>query len=337
MPLYTQSLIEFYKKKSDTGDERYMRQIAILVALVIIITAVLAEAYYIYHGEPEPSPTAAPHRVLFIKGSDTLAPVVSALAQAFMNTNPNTTIIVQSGHSAAGIQALTNKEADFIDSSRSMTPDELNAAKANGVNVSEFVLSLDAIAFFVNADNSASRMSFSDLASIYSGNTLSWKKYTNQNSAIVPIVPPATSGTYTFFQDTVLPKSDHGPNLQTIDDYAQIVNAIKSNDTAIAFAGVAYVRNAQGDLRQGLKTLSIASTSHDAYVSPLDEQAVRSGRYPLSRLLYQYTNAIPDQTSLAGQFLRFEFSDIGQGIIKGMGYYTANPDQIAQDKAKLGI
>lgn len=314
-----------------------MRQITILVALVIVIVAVLVGAYHIYSRDPGTSRMAIPHRVLFIKGSDTLAPVVSALAQAFMNTHPNTTIIVQSGHSAAGIQALINKQADFIDSSRSMTPDELNSAKAHGVNVSEFVLSLDAIAFFVNANNPATQMSFSDLASIYSGKTVSWKKYNNQSTDIVPIVPPATSGTYSFFQDTVLPNINHGADLQTIDDYAQIVNEIKSDDAAIAFAGVAYVRDAQGNVRPGLRALSIASTSRDAYVSPLDEQAVRSGRYPLSRSLYQYTNAIPDPTSLAGQFLRFEFSDIGQSIIKSMGYYTANADQIAQDKAKLGI
>lgn len=315
----------------------YMRQVLTLTAVAVAIAGILL-ATYIYSKKAElPStPSTAPHRVLVIKGSDTLVPMVSELARAFMNSHPNTTIVVQSGHSAAGIQALIDKQVDFIDSSRPMNAKEVASAKTAGLQVQEFVLALDAVAVIVNPNNTLTNLSFKDLGSIYATNGPSWKKYNGQDATIRVISPPDVSGTNTFFHDTVMGTSSFSGATQYIENFAEIVAAVNSDKNAIAYVGVGYARDAKGEVRPGLKVLSIGTSTRNL-VSPLDETLVRSGRYPLARPLYQYTATLPDKDSLAGEFLRFELSDQGQGIIRSMGFYTANPDRLSQDRTLLGI
>ena len=56
-----------------------------------------------------------------------------------------------------------------------------------------------------------------------------------------------------------------------------------------------------------------------AAISPLDAMAVRAGRYPIARPLYQFTSSPP--TGLLRDFLRFELSAAGEAILDEMGFY----------------
>ena len=107
-----------------------------------------------------------------------------------------------------------------------------------------------------------------------------------------------------------------------------VAQAVAKNKNAIGYIGIGY-------LRDGVKPLNIASKKGSAYVSPLDQEAVEDGRYPLTRPLYQYTNGMPVVGSLAYNFLKFELSDKGENITRRAGYYPPNTEDKANNDEKF--
>ena len=90
---------------------------------------------------------------IIIKGSTTVLPVAQAAAEVFMEKNPGVKISVQGGGSGVGIASLLDKTTDIADSSRKIKPEEIEKARAAGVNPNEIAIALDGIAVIVHPTN----------------------------------------------------------------------------------------------------------------------------------------------------------------------------------------
>ena len=69
-----------------------------------------------------------------LKGSDTVLPLAQAEAEEFMTENSEKSVTVTGGGSGVGITALIDGEVDIATASREMKAEEIEAAKANGIN-----------------------------------------------------------------------------------------------------------------------------------------------------------------------------------------------------------
>ena len=92
------------------------------------------------------------------KGSDTIVNLALAWAETYQSERPDVSIAVTGGGSGTGIAALINGTVDIANASRQIKTEEIDEAKANGVEPVEHVIARDAIAVIVNPENSISEL-----------------------------------------------------------------------------------------------------------------------------------------------------------------------------------
>jgi len=109
---------------------------------------------------------------------------------------------------------------------------------------------------------------------------------------------------------------------------------VLADEAAIGYSGVGYVVDkATGKPMKGLKVILIAKDDKAEGFSPLDKEAVESGKYPISRGLYQSTNGKPSADIAA--FLQFELGPEGQKIAEREGFYPVGGKYLQENAKNL--
>jgi len=238
-------------------------------------------------------------------------------------------IAVTGGGSGTGIAALINGKTDIANSSRPMKEKELELARDRGVDVFYTLFAVDALAIIVNDENPINSLSTAELGDIFRGDKENWSLVGGNDMEISLYGRQNNSGTYVFFRDNFL-KSDYSPEAKQMNGNAQIVEGVKADKSAIGYVGLGYVVKEDGSLVKGLKILSVNSEGDSAAVSPLKKENITSGKYPITRPLYQFTNGRP--TGKALDFILFELSSEGQQLVSEEGYYPLTKEHIATNR-----
>ncbi|MBP9773316.1 MAG: PstS family phosphate ABC transporter substrate-binding protein [Candidatus Peribacteraceae bacterium] len=270
---------------------------------------------------------------LVIKGSDTEVQLVSNLAEAFGAKNPGSDISVTGGGSATGIASLLNEEIDLANSSRAVSQEEKETAAKKGLTLHEFILAKDGLSVIVHPSNKLASFTLQQLSDIYSGTVKNWKDLGGKDAPIVLYGRQSTSGTYKFFRDTVV-KKDYASDMRNMEGSQAIVDAVKTDVNGIGYVGVGYIKDETEKPRTDIAIIPV-QTADGTPVSPLDEAAVKSGKYPIARDIYQYFSASPKQNALLTSFLVYEASPEGQEIIKKAGFYTLSQQAADANTALL--
>lgn len=253
---------------------------------------------------------------LQVKGSDTMVNLSQAWAEEFMRKNPDLFIAVTGGGSGTGLAALISGTCDVANSSRRMKDRERALAEKKGVHPAEFKPALDGIAVVVNPKNPVSRLAMEELAGIFAGKIKNWKDVGGKDAKIVILSREVNSGTHVYFKERVLRRGDpnareeFSPEALLLPSSQAIADEVTQNDAAIGYYGMGYLSPAQ-------KALSVAGDKNSEYAAPTVQNVV-SGRYPISRPLYLYTNGEPRGAVKA--FLDFIFSAEGQEVVSKMDF-----------------
>ena len=266
--------------------------------------------------------------MLQIKGSDTLINLVQRLAEVYMEKNPGKAIAVTGGGSGTGISALINGKCDIANASRLMKSKEVEMAVGAGVTPKRVVVAMDGLSVIVNENNPITQLTLDELGKIFRGEVKNWSGVGGSNKPITLYGRQSNSGTFVFFQDQVL-KADYAQTMNRMNGNAQILEAIKQDETGIGYVGVGYVKDASG-----ITVLRVASRPGAPYASPLSSADVKSGAYSIARPLMQYVNGTP--TGAIKDFIEFQLSDEGQRIVEEQGFFP-NPVEYQQYNAALGL
>jgi phosphate transport system substrate-binding protein len=258
--------------------------------------------------------SAAAAQSITLKGSDTMLQLGQGWAAAYMKAKPGKTVTVTGGGSSTGIAALINGSTDVANASRIMKGSEVDKAKARGFVPFEVPVARDGLAIIVNPRNPLKSISMDQLKGIYSGSVKNWNQIGGPNQAIVTIGRDSSSGTYGFFQDTVLKSGPYRADMQTTPSTNAIGQTVAQDAGAIGYVGVAYAK-AFGDR---VKVLAVSRGSGPA-VEPTEDN-VRNGKYPLWRYLYMYTRGKP--SGAAKEFIDWVRSSGGQQVVEQVGYYS---------------
>jgi len=264
---------------------------------------------------------------IIVKGSDTMLNLVQRLAEGFAAVRGDVTVSVAGGGSGVGITAITNREVDIANASRAIKSKEISAARAQGVNPVEIVIALDGLAVIVNSKNPVKNLTVQQIGAIYRGEIKNWNEVGGLNKKIVLYGRQPNSGTFVFFREEVV-KGEYASYMRQMNGNAQIVDAVKNDEGGIGYVGLGYIRNVEG-----IRPLAVAKSSQDQYISPLNEADVKSGAYPLTRPLYQYTNGKPKGQVL--DFIRFELSPEGQKIVEEEGFVAVTQPYIEKNSKIL--
>ncbi|MBU2562883.1 MAG: phosphate ABC transporter substrate-binding protein [Actinobacteria bacterium] len=251
---------------------------------------------------------------LVISGSTTLLQVSEAWAFAFMEKFGGT-IIVNGGGSGSGIADLINGVNELANSSREIKDEELEAAKAAGLDVQEYAVLFDGIAVIVSGNVSVEDLTIEQLSKIYTGEITNWKDVGGDDAEIIIAARDSSSGTGEYFLEEVvqlgktMENNDYSEMALRLQSNADIVNQVKENDNAIGYIGLGY-------LEQSLKIVKVEGIEPSV-------DTVKDASYPISRGLYVYT---PDKdlTEIGQAYINFILSDEGQNIGFEEGFVPLN-------------
>jgi phosphate transport system substrate-binding protein len=265
---------------------------------------------------PETGAGADGHtRIIENKGSDTLVNLALAWAEAYMEAHPEVSISVTGGGSGTGIAAMINGTVSIANASREMKPEEITAAKANGVSPVEFAVAHDAIAVIVSPSNPVQCLSIQQISDIYTGEIKNWMEVGGENRPIVLLSRESNSGTYVYFLENVIRLGNSKSKLLFSADTLLmpssegISSEIRQNPNAIGYDGLGYVT---GDL----KVIAVSKSGNGSFVVP-SARTVKNGSYPIARPLYMYTAGQP-----AGQikdYIEWIFNG-GQTLVAKLGF-----------------
>ena len=256
-------------------------------------------------------------QVIQNKGSDTLVNVAQAWAEAYQTVDPAVVVAVSGGGSGTGIAALINGTVDIANASRAIKEKEEKLARDNGQDPIQHTVGFDALAIFLHADNPLDVISIDQLAGIYGdgGEITSWTDLGVEvpgckDQEIVVVSRQNNSGTYAYFRDAVLDKSDFKLGTRDMHGSKDVVDLVEKTPCAIGYSGLAYATD-------HIKLGCVSSQEGFGCVNPSVDSAI-DGSYPIARPLFMYTNGEP--TGFVGEYLNWIKSNEGQCIILEKGY-----------------
>ena len=251
------------------------------------------------------------------KGSDTMVNLALAWAEAYHTVNPDLLVAVTGGGSGTGIAALINGTVDIANASRQMKADEIAEAKANGIEPTEFVVAIDALAVAVHPSNPVNQLTIDQLADIFTGRITNWKDVGGKDAPIVLLSRETNSGTHVYFLEEVVRKGDSknkdifAPQTLLMPSSVGITSELRRNPNAIGYDGLGYIDPAHE------KLIAIATDANVPYVLP----SVATGMdksYPISRPLYMYTAGQP--TAAVRDYIQWIQGPEGQKIVADLGF-----------------
>src|SRR3989339_1518400 len=204
-------------------------------------------------------------------GSDTMNNLMTYWAEGFNKTYPNVKIQIEGKGSTTAPPALISSTAQIGPMSRAMKPTEIDAfEKKYGYKPTEIKTALDALAVYVNKDNTLKGLSFPQIDAIFSktrkggyktdigtwgqlGLTGDWASKPislyGRNSA---------SGTYGYFKEHALFKGDYRNEVKEQPGSASVVQGVTEDRYAMGYSGIGYKTS-------GVRAIAIAGDDGTPY------------------------------------------------------------------------
>lgn len=256
---------------------------------------------------------AATQGELKVEGSTTVLPIAARAAELFQVLYPDISVTIKGGGSSVGIAALINGTTDIADASRPMKDSE----KERLPTAVEHAIAKDGIAIVVHPSNSVEKLTFEQIAEIYTNPDIrNWNQVGGPNLQMVVVSRDTTAGTYGSFLEIVIEEvkgkgARLRPDLIYVGSNAEMVATVEGAEGAIGYIGIGYIK-------PSVKVLPV-SRDGETYVQA-STATVLSGSYPISRSLYMYTDGVPSQTEPQGLWLDFIYSRTGQCTVMEQGF-----------------
>ena len=251
------------------------------------------------------SPANAQKKIV-IDGSTTVGPIAKAFAEYYKNIDKSVNITVSESGSGNGAKSLINGTCDIADMSRFMKNKEFKAAVAKDVYPVAHVVALDGLPILVHPSNPVKNLTVEQVRNIYLGKITNWKEVGGPDKKIVTISRDTNSGTYETFNKLVMKKQKIASGCEYVGSNGAVRGRVQSTKAAIGYAGLGFVDKT-------VKALSVEGI----YPS---QKTVSSGKYPIARPLFMFTNGYPKMGSSVYQFVTLHLSKKGQAIIRRIGF-----------------
>ena len=245
-------------------------------------------------------------RSIVVDGSTTVGPIAKAFAEHYMAQNPGVSMSVSESGSGNGAKGLINGTCDVADMSRFMKDTEFKAAVEGGVMPVAHVVALDGIAVIVHPANPVKGLTVEQVRDIYMGKVTNWRQVGGPNRGIVVVSRDTNSGTYETFEKLVMNKRKMAGGTEYVGSNGAARAKVQTTTQAIAYVGLGFVdRTVKGLVIDG--------------VEPTPATVV-SGRYPIARPLFMFTDGYPKLGSHLYSFVTLHLSPKGQEIVEGIGF-----------------
>ena len=259
---------------------------------------------------------------ILVNGSSTVFPIALAVAEEFMNENPEVNVEVASTGSSNGIKAIINGEADIANASRLIKDTEVATIQEGGDDVIQMPVAYDGITVVIHKDNDwAKEMTVEQLKAIWQkdSNVEKWSDVDPSwpDQKINLYGPGTASGTFEYFTEAIngeakVSREDYVPS----EDDNVLVQGVSNDKYALGYFGYSYFI----DNQDRLQAVAVKPEGGSEYIYPTME-TINDGTYtPLSREIYMYPlKSVLDRPEVKA-FIEFYMSDVGQELVESVGY-----------------
>ena len=242
-----------------------------------------------------------------IDGSSTVYPITEGIAEDFQKATKVKVTVGVSG-TGGGFKKFCRGETDVANASRSITRQEIEACRAQGIEFYEFPIAFDAMTVVVNPRNNfIKELTIDQLRTLWEpaaqGRITHWNqidpKWPNQRISLFG--PGADSGTFEYFTEAVTgkSKSSRGDFTASEDDNI-LVKGVSTNQFGLAYFGFAYYEENKSKVR------AVPIVNKDGKAVYPSELSVMDGTYnPLARPIFIYVNAASVKKPEVRQFVEF--------------------------------
>lgn len=297
------------------------RKISLLLVILMFVTSLIGCTKGEVNLESEDNKFRAE---MTFNGSSTLAPVISAIATDFIESNTtwdkvdasfpdkNISIYVSAGGSGAGVKSVIEGTSDFGMLARKVKDEE----KEKIGDIKEFVLGIDALTISINPQNPLAQLkdslSTEEIMKIFSGEYRYWDDLDKslEHKEIVVVIRDLGGGAHEVFQNSIMGDVQVREDAIQSPSMGALVTKIIENKDAIGYASYGMVNQNVGKLIP-LKVDGVEPT----------EENIVNGSYKVSRPLIAIKKG--DLTSEQQAFMNFVLSSEGSQIIDKMGFVPA--------------
>ncbi|MFC5540777.1 PstS family phosphate ABC transporter substrate-binding protein [Ureibacillus sp. FSL K6-3587] len=253
-------------------------------------------------------------------GATALYPLYSAIAQATYPKKTydpyNSEVMVNTTPEA--YENLINGKVDLIFVNEP-SKNQLQRAKAKGVELQLTPIGKEAFVFFVNQKNEVDGLTLQEIKDIYSGKITNWKEVGGKNEPIRAYQRPEDSGSQTALQSLMgdTPIMDP-PRENVASGMGEIINEVaqyRNFENAIGYTFRYYSQEMVGN--KEIKLLSVDGV-------PPTKETIRSGEYPITGEFYIVT-AGTDNPNVQ-KLIDWVLSPQGQKLIEKVGYVPIQED-----------
>jgi phosphate transport system substrate-binding protein len=216
------------------------------------------------------APASAGAVTLIGSGSVAAQPVLQALFATYTKeVNHKVHFVYTANGGNAGVKDVQNGVSQFAGNARTPLPSD-----AGTTYIKMF---MDGLCLDVNSKNKLSSITIQQTHDIYRGLLTNWNQIPGSGleTTIDPVGRDTNGGTYNFFLQAVLNNEAPASNVNALTADGLVVNAVKQDDNAIGYAGLAW----QGSKKlKALKINGVPCEAKKISVEPL--------KYALSRYLF---------------------------------------------------
>jgi len=300
----------------------------------IIIDEEIAKIIYDF---PDYVPVPSWKGSITIEGSDTMAPTLMALGDAFNRLYPDVKFNISGGETAKALEKLAVGTCDFASISRELTDAEVaQIKKDSGADIVQIKIAAGGACVIVNADNPITQITREQLNSVFSithsmskDPIFAWKELDPTSPIaeewIALYVTDENSGTMKIFTDFAMPNERFTTSyFYREPSPSSVVNACCAYKTAMGIGSFKH-------MQPRAKTLEVSADKGKTFVAPT-KMNIYTGKYPMSRPL-QLVAVLDKQGNLPPllvDFARFALSETGQDEINDEGYSPANPTKLPE-------
>ncbi|WP_260284702.1 PstS family phosphate ABC transporter substrate-binding protein [Peribacillus aracenensis] len=267
-------------------------------------------------------------------GSSTVFPIMEAVAEEYMGTQPDVKVSVGSSGTGGGFKKFIAGDTDLANASRPVKEEESALLDEKGVKYTELKLAFDGISIVANKDNEfIDSLTVEELQKLWvdNGKVKKWSDIRPEwpKEEIKFYSPGTDSGTYDYFNEVILDEKPMVENATLSEDDNVLVQGVEGDKNAIGFFGYAYY----AENKDKLKIISIDNGK--GAVEPTHE-TIKSGEYaPLSRPLYTYVaNKSVAEKEQVADYTQFVIENAGE-LAEEVGYISLPEEEYQKDLDKL--
>jgi phosphate transport system substrate-binding protein len=256
--------------------------------------------------------------VIKIDGSSTVFPITEAVAEEFQKEKQGKVhVTVGISGTGGGFKKFVRGEIDIADASRPILKEEMDQARANGIEYIELPIAFDALTVVVNTQNTwVDHMTVAELKKIWEPDAQRKITHWNQlrpqwpNEKLALFGAGADSGTFDYFTEAITgkAKASRGDYTASEDDNV-LVQGVEGNKFALGYIPYAYF--APHSNRMKAVPIQWEKNKVQEPVPPSPENVLAGTYNPLSRPLFLYVSRKSMDKPAVKEFVEFYLKNVG--------------------------